>query len=57
VSVQLENGSQERVYLPAGSTLPLPGEKLALVDISVGKAGKKWVGVHYAPHIAVMRGI
>lgn len=56
MSLQLANGTQMKVYLPETSPKPRPGETLAVFDVGKTLGAKRYVGVFYAPHLAIVRG-
>lgn len=56
VTVELANKNQIKVYLSSMRPVPIAGETLALFDAGTHMGQKRFVGVVYAPHIAVVRG-
>jgi hypothetical protein len=60
VAVDWADGSRGKVYLPPRTPLPLPGEKVAWVELEAGSAQQskhRRAGFLYAPHIAIVRGV
>lgn len=55
LSVQLSNQKQVAVYVPNDGHFPRPGEVLLVYDVGSVFLKKRWVGVLYAPHVAVIR--
>jgi len=56
ISVQLVNKQQIRVYIPLNASVPMPGQQLALFDGGRVFGARRYWGILYAPHIAVVRG-
>lgn len=58
VVVDLPEGGRAKVYLPPYAPIPLPGERIAYVELGRARdGGLRRAGFLYAPHIAIMRGV
>lgn len=56
ICVQKSDGSQTRVYIPSHSIQPRPGDQLAVFDDGIVLGEKRFLGLLYAPHVAVLLG-
>ena len=53
LSVQLPQGEQRTVWMSSKVQLPQPGQKVALYSVGKEWGKERWIGVFYAPHVAV----
>lgn len=56
LTVQLPNKSQVLVYISLDAIPPRPGETLVVFDAGIRGGKRRYLGMLYAPHVAVMRG-
>jgi hypothetical protein len=56
ITAQLANRTQITVYLALEAPCPLPGETLVVFEMGAVFGEKRYVGMVYTPHIAVVRG-
>lgn len=56
VSVQLKSGRQLRLYVPLHARQPKTGETVAIFEMGEYFGKKRYVGVLYTPHVAVIGG-
>jgi hypothetical protein len=58
VAIDLPGGKRGKVYLPPDAPLPLPGEKVAWIELGRAANGSmRRAGFLYAPHVAIIRGV
>lgn len=56
VSVELESGHQEKVYLPVSLPAPLHGQKLTVFNLGKLWGEERRVGIPFAPHVVILKG-
>ena len=54
VSVQLSSQQQQVIYLDPRMDIPQPGQTMALFDLGTMFGVKRYVGIVYYPHVAVV---
>lgn len=54
VSVQLASRQQQVIYLDPRTDIPQPGQTMALFDLGTMFGVKRYVGIVYYPHVAVV---
>lgn len=57
VQLQDKEKTQLKVYIPMEASIPLPGQTLAIFEGGVWMGSKRYVGLLYAPHLAVVAGV
>jgi hypothetical protein len=55
ITVELKNKSQVTVYVSSQVPSPLPGETLAVFDMGKAMGETRYLGIVYAPHVAIFR--
>jgi hypothetical protein len=56
LAIQLPNHKQVRIHFSREAQVPLPGDKLMIFSAGKAFGRKRYFGVFYAPHIAVIPG-
>jgi hypothetical protein len=56
VMVQLPTQEQIKVHVPLFAHAPSPGQKLIAFELEKSSGEKRYVGMLYTPHVAVVRG-
>lgn len=57
IGVQLSDGRQICVCQPLDAPIPLPGQKFAIYEMGYKLGARRYHGLVYAPHLAVVKGV
>jgi hypothetical protein len=57
ISVELQDGSQLRVYLSPHENVPFPGDTVAVFSLGRVLGRKRYIATLYAPHVAVFAAV
>jgi len=57
IVVERADRSQLRVHMPRGSIVPRPGEQLAVFESGKSFGVQRYIGILYAPHVAIIHGV